>query len=310
MKIHTDLTLVNQIRRPIVTIGSFDGVHLGHREILKHLVSYAQKVDGSSVVITFHPHPRQILHPDAPPVKLLHNSEEKASHLENIGIDHLVVVPFTTDFAELTAEAYVTDFLIHLFKPHTIIVGYDHQFGKGRTGNFTLLEQYARQGFFQLMEIPQQLLESVAISSTQIRKRLISGELESANALLGYEYTISGSVQAGTQTGRKLGFPTANLLVSDAFKLIPAKGVYAVWAIIHARRHQAMLNIGNRPTFGEHDTSIEVHIIDFDGDLYGESIRIDFVARLRDEQQFSGIDDLIEQLNKDRDSVKHRLSQQ
>lgn len=308
MKIHTDLTSVNQIKRPVITIGSFDGVHLGHREILKHLVNQAKNVQGSSVVITFHPHPRQILHPHAPSIQLLHSPEEKAVQLEKAGIDHLVIVPFTTEFADLTADAYVTDFLISLFEPHTIIVGYDHQFGKDRTGNYALLEQYAKQGFFHLMEIPPQLLESVAISSTQIRKRLQSGDIESANALLGYAYSFSGMVQPGTQTGRKIGFPTANLFIVDSYKLIPAKGVFAVWAIIDGDSYQAMLNIGNRPTFGNHDTSIEVHVLDFDGDLYGKSIQIDVVAKLRDEHQFSGMDALIEQLSIDREATRIRLS--
>jgi riboflavin kinase/FMN adenylyltransferase len=303
MKIHTDLTFIDQIQHPVITIGSFDGVHLGHREMLKQLVDEAKLVNGSSVVITFHPHPRHVLQPDTHSILLLHSPDEKARHLEKAGVDHLVVVPFTPAFANLTAEAYIEDFLIRQFHPHTLIVGHDHQFGKDRTGNYALLHRYAMAGSFKLMEIEPQLIESITISSTQIRKRLMTGDVASAHALLGYAYSFTGTVMAGRQIGRKLGFPTANLMLNDAQKLIPAGGVYAVRAYRNHIGYKAMMNIGTRPTFGEHSTSIEVHLLNFDEDLYGETLQIELVRRMRDEQSFPNVEALIEQLKKDRDEA-------
>ena len=304
MKIHADLTSLDQIQRPVITIGSFDGVHLGHREMLKQLVQQAELVDGSSVVITFHPHPRHVLQPNSNSVHLLHTLEEKASQLEKAGVDHLVVVPFNTAFAHLSAEAYIEDFLIRQFHPHTLIVGHDHQFGKDRIGNYALLQHYAEKGCFHLIEIAPQLLSSITISSTQIRKRLMKGDVESAHALLGYAYSFSGTVVAGTKTGRQLGFPTANLALIDPQKLIPANGVYAVRAYRNNIGYKAMMNIGIRPTFGTHATSIEVHLLNLDRNLYGETLRIELVRRMRDERTFPNVEALIEQLNKDRDEAE------
>jgi riboflavin kinase/FMN adenylyltransferase len=308
MKIHHDLTTVGTIHQPVITIGSFDGVHLGHCEILRQLVDVAKQKNGESVVISFYPHPRHVLQPSAEHVKLLNTPEEKAKQLEQAGIDHLVIVPFTTAFAEVSGTEYVESFLIQHFHPHTLIVGHDHQFGNNRTGNYSLLEQYAEKGIFQLIEISPKLLKDVTISSTQIRHRLLNGEIEVANALLGYHYTFIGQVVHGSQTGRKIGFPTANIKISYTHKLTPGNGVYAVLVNWQGHKYKGMMNLGARPTFDDQKSTIEVNIFDFNADLYGELLSIECVARIRDIEKFSGIEPLVEQLQLDKKTALGLLS--
>lgn len=305
MQVHRNIQQLPAFRNAIVTIGTFDGVHLGHGQIIGQLKSAAAKAGGETVIITFHPHPRRIVGKTAQSVQLLNTLSEKIKLLEAAGIDHLVVVPFTPDFAAQTPEQYVEDFLIRRFRPHTIIIGYDHRFGQNRAGDFHLLETYAAKGDFELLEIPAQALEAAAISSTRIREALLAGETELANNLLGYPYFFEGLVVKGNQLGRKIGFPTANLALTDNEKLIPANGVYAVLVdrvdqVSPCAPLKGMMNIGVRPTVDGLNRVIEVNIFNFDGDLYGETLKVTLMNRLRAEQKFDGLDALKAQLQRDK----------
>lgn len=287
-------------RNTVVTIGTFDGVHLGHQVILQELVKQAQAVDGESVVITFEPHPRKFLRPDEP-IKILTPLQEKLALLTAAGVQHVVVVPFDAAFASLSASQYLSDFLVDTFHPHTIVIGYDHHFGQDRTGNIELLKQYQQQWGYKLYEIPARLIEAAAISSTKIRHALQAGMVGDAAGMLGRAYSLSGAVQQGAQLGRTLGYPTANILPRDADQLVPAHGVYAVYINWKGKRYPAMLNIGIRPTVSKDLTlHIEAHLFDFNEDLYGQQLEIIFIARLRNEQKFDGLDALKAQLARDK----------
>lgn len=296
MKVHTDISILPKFRRAVTTIGTFDGVHIGHRQIINQLKAESAKIDGETVIITFHPHPRRIVGDVEKKIYLLNTLEEKISLLEAEGIDHLMVVPFTDVFARMTASEYIEEFLMKNFNPHTLIIGYDHRFGKARAGNFQLLEQYASRDCFKLIEIPGHLLHESAISSTRIRHAITEGNVQEANELLGYRYFFNGKVIKGNQLGRTIGYPTANLAIDNADKLIPGNGVYAVNVEVQGESFQGMMNIGVRPTINGMDRVIEVNIFDFDSDIYDQTIRIALRKRLRDEKKFSGLDALKEQL--------------
>lgn len=308
MKVHTDINALPHFRNAVVTIGTFDGVHLGHCQIIHQLKKEAIAISGETVIITFHPHPRKII-PGKSSIYLLNTLDEKIYLLEKLGINHLVVVPFTETFANQTASEYVEDFLIKNFNPHTLIIGYDHRFGQGRKGDFHLLEEYAAAYRFNLIEIPQHLLNESAISSTRIREDLLNGNCGQANELLGYDYFFEGKVVQGNQLGRTIGYATANLQVREAEKLIPANGVYAVTVEVPVKQHansggsqvhKGMMNIGVRPTIDGINRVIEVHLFDFDQNIYGETIRILLKKFLRPEQKFSGLDALQQQLATDK----------
>lgn len=304
MKVYTDINTLPAFRCAVVTIGSFDGVHLGHRQIISQLIQEAKKVDGETVIITFHPHPRTIIHPSAA-IHLITTLSEKTALLEQLGVDNLVVVPFEESFANLSASGYIEDFLLRYFYPHTLIIGYDHRFGKGRKGDFRLLEQYAKAGRFRLIEIPQHVLHKAGISSTRIREDLLHGDIEKANELLGYTYYFEGTVVTGNKLGRTIGYPTANIAVSDQQKIVPGKGVYAVTFQIYdpqytGKNFAGMMNIGVRPTVdGTHEV-IEVNLFDFDADIYGRPVKVSVHKRLRAEKRFNGLEELKEQLAKDK----------
>lgn len=300
MKVHTDTSVLPSFRNAIATIGTFDGVHLGHRQIIRQLKEEASRIGGETVIITFHPHPRLVVGGKPTVLYLLSTLREKIALLEAQGIDHLVVVPFTGEFAACTAEAYVEDFLIKKFHPHTLIIGYDHKFGKGRKGDFHLLEDYAAKGAFRLIEIPGHLLNESAISSTRIRQTLLEGNVEEATALLGYSYFFSGIVTEGNKLGRTIGYPTANIAINDDEKLTPGNGVYAVNISVKGILYRGMMNIGMRPTVGGTNRVIEVNIFDFSEEIYGELVTVTLKKRLRAEQKFSGLDALKEQLAKDK----------
>lgn len=307
MQVHRNIQQLPAFRKAIVTIGTFDGVHLGHGKIIGQLKAAAARAGGETVIITFHPHPRRIVGKTAQAVQLLNTLSEKIDLLEAAGIDHLVVVPFTPDFAALTPVQYIEDFLVRRFQPHTIIIGYDHRFGQNRAGDFHLLETYAAKGAFELLEIPAQVLETAAISSTRIREALLAGATELAANLLGYPYFFEGLVVKGNQLGRQIGFPTANLALTDNEKLIPANGVYAVLVqVVNQSIKDAplkgMMNIGVRPTVDGLNRVIEVNIFDFEGDLYGQTIRVTLMHRLRAEQKFAGLDALKTQLQLDKNA--------
>ncbi|MEJ7739775.1 MAG: bifunctional riboflavin kinase/FAD synthetase [Chitinophagaceae bacterium] len=315
MKIHSDIHHLPVFRNAVVTIGTFDGVHVGHRQIIKQLIEKAGSINGETVVITFHPHPRKIVGSDLSNLYLINTTEEKTDLLKNLSIDHLVIVPFTEAFASQSATGYVEDFLIRKFHPHTLIIGYDHHFGKGREGNYKLLEDYAARQGFNLIEIAQHLLHQSAISSTRIRENLLKGDIEDANELLGYSYFFKGTVIEGNKLGRSLGFPTANLEIKDKEKLIPGNGVYAVELEILKNREigspnrlKGMMNIGVRPTIDGKKKVIEIHIFDFNEDIYGLELQVHLRYFLRKEQKFNGLDALKEQLSIDRSETIRLLS--
>jgi riboflavin kinase/FMN adenylyltransferase len=306
MQVHRNIEQLPLFENAILTIGTFDGVHLGHVSIIEQMKSLAKEVNGETVILTFHPHPRRIVGKELQPVLLLNSMAEKIKLLEAAGIDHLVVVPFTPEFAAQSPKAYVEEFLIQNFHPHTVIIGYDHRFGQNREGDFKLLETYAAEQAFGLVEIPGKLLEEATISSTRIRQALLQGDIELAGNLLGYAYFFEGLVVKGNQLGRTLGYPTANLQLIDNEKLIPANGVYAVTVsfpnktLSDPEHLNGMMNIGVRPTVDGLSRVIEVNIFDFNDDIYGETICVTLKKWLRAEQKFNGLDALKEQLAKDK----------
>jgi riboflavin kinase/FMN adenylyltransferase len=301
MKIHKDINNLPDFTNAVLTIGSFDGVHEGHLKILGQVCRKADEIDGDSVVITFYPHPKMVIGNDDFKIQLLNTMEEKISLLENAGIDHLVIVPFSSEFAEMDARSYITEFLVKNFKPHTLIIGYDHRFGKNRTGDIGLLQSMKQEFHFEIMEIPEQIIKDITVSSTKIRQHLMSGEIETANELLGYPYPLSGTVEEGEKMGRKIGFPTANVAPDQSSKLIPGDGVYMVWVQLEysQKKYKGMLNIGHRPTFGSYKRSIEVHILDFSDDIYEKRVTISFIKKIRNEIKFESAEALKEQLDKD-----------
>jgi riboflavin kinase/FMN adenylyltransferase len=308
MRVFKGLDNLPPFKNPVLTIGTFDGVHLGHAKIIERLRKKATEVDGESIIITFDPHPRFVVAPNSTPIELLSTSQEKIKALQALRVDNVVIVPFTKAFSDISAEAYIRDFIVSNFHPHTIIIGYDHHFGKNRQGNYQLLESVKATYGFQLEEIPVQEIEHIAISSTKIRAALHIGDIKKANELAGKYYTLEGVVIHGEKRGRLIGFPTANVHVGDAHKLIPANGVYAVKAYLKETVYKAMLNIGVRPTVSSNNhRSIEVNIIDFDQDIYDETLRIEFVDKLRDETKFNGIDELIAQLTIDKQDALSRF---
>ena len=327
---HTDQ--LPSFSRAVITIGTFDGVHTGHAQILQQLRQEAARIDGETVIVTFYPHPRKIVRGGTAEVRLLNTLEEKIQLLSWQQVGHLVVVPFTAAFSEMTAEQYVKEFLLEKFHPHTVIIGYDHRFGKGRLGDYHLLEEFSRSEGFELQEIPVHLLDAVSVSSTRIREAIAGADMESANQLLGYPFFFSGQVMQGRQLGRTIGFPTANLQVGSPDKLIPGDGVYAVEVEIMdagsvsltapdaapangtagvpwgGMRWKGMMNIGMRPTVDGRERTIEVNIFDFNEDLYGRELRVFVNKYLRGEEKFSGLDALKAQLATDKENSLAALS--
>jgi riboflavin kinase/FMN adenylyltransferase len=307
MKVHRDIEQLPAFRNAIITIGTFDGVHMGHRQVLSKLKEEAKKAGGETVIITFHPHPRKIVTSAILGIRLINTLDEKIGLLESLGIDHLIVVPFTEAFANQPAEDYIRNFLVEKFHPHMVIIGYDHRFGRNRMGDYRLLEKHASQYGFQLKEIPKHILEDISISSTNIREALLHNDIATANKLLGYDYFFSGTVVHGDKLGRKLGYPTANLKITDEEKLIPGNGIYAVYARPEGydKDLKGMMSIGFRPTVDGKKRVIEVNIFDFDKDIYDETLLVRVKKYLREEVRFGSLDALTEQIGKDkRESLK------
>ncbi len=302
MQVHRDLEQLPVFRNAAVTIGTFDGVHSGHQKIIDQLKQETGKIRGESVLITFDPHPRKVLDPSQP-LKLITTLDEKIELLRKQAIDHLVIVPFTRAFAALSAEAYIQDFLVNKFHPHTVIIGYDHRFGHDRMGDYHLMEAYAEKLNFQLKEIPGHIVDSIIVSSTQIRRAITQGDMVIANDLLGYDFFFQGKIIEGNKLGRKLGFPTANLHVKEPDKLIPGNGVYAVTAILNTQDYEGMMNIGIRPTLTDGLFMIEVNLFDFDQEVYGSELRVMVKKFMRPEIKFNGLDDLKKQIAKDKEDV-------
>ncbi|TWF37135.1 riboflavin kinase/FMN adenylyltransferase [Chitinophaga polysaccharea] len=308
MQVHRDLDHLPEFRNAVITIGTFDGVHAGHRFIIQQLEQAARDCEGETVIITFDPHPREVLLPQPGNIRLLTTLLEKIALLEHAGIDHLVVVPFTRSFSEMSARSYLEDFLVARFKPHTIIIGYDHRFGHNREGGLELLEAEQQQYGFKLIEIPQQVVHDLTVSSTKIRRSLQEGNIRLANELLCYTYFLNGKVVHGDKMGRQLGYPTANLHLNDERKLIPAEGIYAVQAQLGARIFPAVMSIGFRPTFNGTDLRLEVHIFDFHEDIYDRELTVYFVDYIRSNLKFDNIDALIVQMNKDSEQAREILA--
>jgi riboflavin kinase/FMN adenylyltransferase len=308
MKIFYGIDDLPKFENVVLTIGTFDGVHQGHKKILQSVVAEARAINGTSVLITFDPHPRKLIFPQEP-LKLLSTLEERLELVADSGIDITVVVPFTMSFAAMSAQEYIQHFLISLFHPILIVIGYDHHFGHDRTGDITMLESYAQQYHFEVKEISAQLISDAAVSSTQVRKALLAGDVASAMNMLGVPYCIKGSVIHGAELGRTIGFPTANICLPEQDKLVPKIGVYAVLLSIAGLQYKGMLNIGLNPTVSNTQLlKIEVHIFNFEQDIYNEVVSISFISRLRDEQKFGGIEDLKTQLAIDKKMALLALS--
>ena len=307
MKIYDGPEGFEKVKNPVVTVGTFDGVHVGHSKIFRTMRELSKECHGETVVVTFHPHPRLVVHPDSKDLKFINTLERKYDLIEQNGIDHLVIIPFTKEFAATTAEAFIEDILVKQMGVCKLVVGYDHHFGRNREGSFEELMRLADKHKFGVEQIPAQDIDNIAVSSTKIRKALNEGDIRLANDLLGYEYSITGTVVGGNKIGRKIGFPTANIELQDEFKLITAQGVYACRVLHDGKMYHGMGNIGYRPTINNSDLTIEVHIFDFHKDIYGETITIFFVDRIRDEVKFENLDALKQQLVKDRESVKNIL---
>jgi len=304
MQVHKNTDKLPLIRNAVVTIGTFDGVHEGHKQIISQLRDEARQVNGESVLITFHPHPRKIL---SGPIQLINTLDEKIELLDGLGLDHLVVVPFTKEFSNQSADEYINDFLIGKFHPHTVIIGYDHRFGHDRKGDYRLLEKYAGELKFRLKEIPGYVIDSLTVSSTRIREAIRSGNIQTAHELLGYDFFFEGEVIEGNRLGRTLGYPTANLKVNEE-KLVPGDGIYAVEAKLeNGPLLKGMMSIGIRPTIGDNKRMIEVNLFDFDKDIYGKILRVYVKAYMRPEVKFENLDALKEQLHKDKKSALQLL---
>jgi riboflavin kinase/FMN adenylyltransferase len=307
MQVHRSISELPPFRNAVITIGTFDGVHQGHRKIITALKEEAQGIGGEPVIITFHPHPRKIVQHDAS-LQLINTLDEKIALLSLQGIGHLVVVPFTTEFSEQSAESYIEHFLVNRFHPKVIIIGYDHHFGKDRRGNFNLLQEQAPRWDYRLIEIPRHVIEEIGISSTKIRKALLESDTETANLLLGYDFFFEGMVVKGDALGRTLGYPTANLEYTDPEKIHPGHGVYAVYVDVEGERKKGMLSIGNRPTLENSEEKVEVNIFDFDKDIYGQTIRVTIRKFLRPQEKYSSLEELTTQLAKDKEDSLAALS--
>jgi len=300
----------NPIQKTFVTIGTFDGVHIGHQKILEKLVSEAKANNKKAVLLTFFPHPRMVLQKEAS-IKLLNSIDEKANLLKKTGLDYLVIHPFSKEFSRLKAIDFVRDILVNQLNISKLIIGYDHHFGKNREGNIEQLTEYSHLYDFSVEEIPVQDIDDVAVSSTKIRRALANGELKTANQYLGYNFLLKGKVINGKQLGGKIGFPTANIDLLEDYKLIPKEGVYIVKSILNNKTVYGMMNIGVRPTVNGAYQTIETHFFDFKQNLYDEVLAIELLFFLREEQKFNSIEGLIEQLKKDektaRDYIRNNL---
>ncbi|MDO7847123.1 bifunctional riboflavin kinase/FAD synthetase [Hymenobacter sp. M29] len=299
----------------VVTSGTFDGVHLGHQRILARLREVAQASGGPSVVITYWPHPRLVLgpppsHPELLELQLLNTLDERIAKLAELGVEYLLIVPFTKEFAQWTSEEYIQNLLLKTVGAKQLVIGYDHRFGKNREGGFDYLSQNAERYGLTVEEIPREDVDAVGVSSTRIRQALRQGDVATANRYLGYHYPLTGLVVHGQKLGRTIGYPTANMVTTEPLKLVPARGIYAVWAITAAgTRHQAMLSIGVRPTIGtDLEQTIEVNLLDFSGDLYDQLLTLEFVAWLRAEEKYDGLDALKAQLALDARATRAALA--
>ncbi|WP_131536100.1 bifunctional riboflavin kinase/FAD synthetase [Pedobacter nototheniae] len=314
MKIYNNLSDFTKLDKAIVTIGTFDGVHFGHQKIIKRLVEQAKNNGGESVILTFFPHPRMIIDPENQDLKMINTMNEKAKILENLGVDHLIITPFTRDFSNLLPQDYIKNILVDTIGTKHIIIGYDHRYGKDRSGNLTDLKNAGLHYHFTVEEIAEQDIHDVAVSSTKIRQSLLDGDVSLAADYLGYSFSIFGRVIKGDKIGRTIGFPTANIFVEETYKLIPGDGIYAVTVEMSSefrdkdlanqfQTYKGMAYIGQRPTINGMTRNIEVNIFDFNEEIYGQDIKMNFLKFLRHDVKFTGLEALKIQLQKDKEDT-------
>lgn len=307
MEIHHGIPL-HPIAHPIVTMGTFDGVHLGHQKLIEQMVKDAKEKNGSSVLITFHPHPKQVLYPDTEPIKMLQTLEEKINFLQKTALDHLVILPFSHEISRWSAEDFVRNVFVKGISAKKIYMGYDHRFGKNRTGNFSLMQELATLYHFEIHQLPAVLKETSPISSTKIRTAVTNGEIAVANQMLGHSFCLSGKVIHGKKLGRTIDVPTANIQIHNPHKMIPKFGVYLGIAMVEGddNKYKAAINIGVRPTVDDEPRlHIEAHLISFNQDVYDKIITLELFERIRDEQKFEHFDQLIQQIKSDIEWVKN-----
>ena len=301
MKVYTNIDDFKGVENPIVTTGTFDGVHIGHQKIIKEINKIAKTCNGESVLLTFFPHPRLVLFPDGDSLKMIQSQNEKIEALKTAGLKHLIIYPFTKEFSRSSAVEYVRDLLVNKIGVKKLVIGYDHQFGRNREGSLENLKELAPLYDFEVEEIPAQLISDVKVSSTKVRKAVLEGRVEDVNNYLGNPFAISGKVVEGDQIGREIGFPTANILVEDKYKIIPGNGAYAVKIRVAGVWYVGMMNIGVRPTVtNENFQKIEVNIFDFSKEIYGEEVTIKVEKRLRSEMKFNSLEELKSQLEEDK----------
>jgi len=310
MKIYHHIDEFKAVNNAVVTIGTFDGVHLGHRKIIARIKELADEIGGETVILTFFPHPRMILNPEDESIKLINTINEKAALLEQLGVDHLIITPFSRDFSNQTAEGYIRDVLVNKIGTKKIVIGYDHRFGKDRQGGLDDLLRLGPVYGFEVVEIPEQDINDVAVSSTRIRHALLEGKIELANTFLGYPFYITGKVVRGDQIGRQIGYPTANIVIEERYKLIPSDGIFAGKINIKGRLYKGMAYIGSRPTINGMSRNIEINIFDFNQEIYNEQVTMHFYNYVRGDVKFNGLDELKVQLAQDKVDVLELLSEQ
>lgn len=309
MKVYHDIKDFRKIPNAIVTIGTFDGVHLGHQAVFKQMVDKARQIGGETVVITFFPHPRIVISPNDNRLRLITSQEDKIEHLRRSNIDNLIIINFTKEFSHTSSEDFIKDYVVRYIQPAILVIGYDHHFGSNRSGDFDTLSKLGMEFHFAVEKINEQDIEDITISSTKIRSALQQGDIKLANKLLGYSYSTSGIVTHGDSIGRTLGFPTANISIKPEYQLIEKTGVYATIAKVDGKDYPSMTYIGRRPTISNGlPTSTETYIMDFDGDLYGKEIRVTFVDRVRDEMTFDNLERLKSQIQEDKTNIIRILS--
>lgn len=307
VKIHCQIP-VERIPHPIISMGTFDGVHKGHQQLIQQMVRDAREKNGCAVLITFDPHPKQVLYPDAEPLKMIQTLEEKIEFLKTTGLDHLVILPFTQETSRWSAEDFVRNVFVKALNADKIYLGYDHRFGKNRTGDYALMQELSNIYHFELNQVPAFFYQDTPISSTKIRAALTAGNIELSNEMLGHPYCLSGEVQHGKKLGRTIGVPTANIQLKDPNKILPKNGVYFGIAQVEGdpKKYRAAINIGVRPTVDWGDTvHIEAHLISFDQDIYNKRLTLEFINRIRDEQKFDQLEQLVQQITSDIEWVKN-----
>lgn len=310
MQVYDNVADFIPLKNAIVTIGTFDGVHRGHQKILARLTEMAAADHAETVVLTFWPHPRMVVSNDSQNLKLLSTLDEKVEHLRKNDVHHLVVIPFTREFSELSSEEFIQQILVERIGTKKLVIGYDHHFGRNREGSFTYLQENAPRYGFEIEEISRQEIDNLTISSTKIRESLLKGNIHIANELLGHNYSFSGVVVKGRQLGRTIGYPTANVHISEGYKLIPADGVYAVRVHVRGQTYGGVMSIGFRPTVNGIGRTQEVYIFDFQQDIYGEKLTVEMLAYIRPELKFDGLTALVEAIDEDCQMAKEILERQ